>query len=88
MNAVRGVPTAQKQYEMKKRDADDVTFDLVEIDHVLFGQPFSVTVHIHVRCIYIFTLALSDVKSSKIWLYQFFILIVLMLILFKHNLSC
>ncbi|KAG8256669.1 hypothetical protein J6590_063512 [Homalodisca vitripennis] len=47
LNAVKGVPTAQKLYEIKKRETEDVSFDLIEIDHVMFGQPFSVTVHLH-----------------------------------------
>lgn len=49
MNAIRGVPTAQKYYDLKKTETEDISFDLMEIDHVLFGQPFSITVHIQVR---------------------------------------
>lgn len=48
MNAIRGVPTAQKYYDLKKTETEDISFDLMEIDHVLFGQPFSITVHIQV----------------------------------------
>lgn len=48
MNAAKGIPNAQKHYEIRKRENEDVFFDLVEIDHVMFGQPFDVTVNLHV----------------------------------------
>lgn len=51
MNAIRGVPTAQKYYDLKKTETEEISFDLMEIDHVLFGQPFSITVHIQVSAV-------------------------------------
>jgi len=36
-------------YEFPAKVADDVFFDLVELDKVAFGQPFSVTVHVQNR---------------------------------------
>lgn len=49
MNAVRLVPGAQKLYALPPTNAHDVDFDLVEVDSVPLGQPFSVNVHIHVN---------------------------------------
>lgn len=43
-----GIETARKQYSLPKKEVEDVSFDLVEIDHVAFGEPFDVTVHIQV----------------------------------------
>jgi hypothetical protein len=50
-NAVRGVERAQQYYSFPKKGAEDVHFDLVEIETIPFGQDFCVTVHIHVSCI-------------------------------------
>ncbi|XP_067006907.2 hemocyte protein-glutamine gamma-glutamyltransferase [Anabrus simplex] len=47
MNAVRGNELAERHYGIPKKQHEDVTFDLVEIDNIAFGQSFSVTVHIH-----------------------------------------
>lgn len=48
MNAVRGMEKAQMIYDFPAKTPEDVFFDLVEIDKIAFGQPFSVTVHFQV----------------------------------------
>ena len=48
INAARGVErTQQNLYEMAKVN-EDVYFDLVEMEKIAFGQPFTVTVQIQV----------------------------------------
>ncbi|CAH1183736.1 unnamed protein product [Phaedon cochleariae] len=43
-NAVRGVPRAQEVYDMPDRGNEDVTFDLVDIETIPFGDTFLVEV--------------------------------------------
>lgn len=45
-NAVKGVPKAHQYYEIPKETKDDVSFDLIDIDVVPFGQSFDVVVKI------------------------------------------
>ncbi|KAL1124055.1 hypothetical protein AAG570_001825, partial [Ranatra chinensis] len=45
-NAVRGIDAAQKLYEIPEAHEEDVWFDLIEIDQIKFGEPFSIVVNI------------------------------------------
>jgi transglutaminase 1 len=49
LSASRGVDRSQNRYEFQSKVNEDVFFDLVELEKVLFGQPFNVTVQIHNR---------------------------------------
>lgn len=48
-NAVRGVPKAQQYYQIPSKEAEDVFFDLVDIDVVPIGQSIDVIVNIENR---------------------------------------
>jgi len=49
MNNVRGVERSSSTlYEFPGKVNDDVIFDLVEMDKVAYGQPFTVSVQIQV----------------------------------------
>uniref|UniRef100_A0A146LM26 Hemocyte protein-glutamine gamma-glutamyltransferase n=1 Tax=Lygus hesperus TaxID=30085 RepID=A0A146LM26_LYGHE len=48
-NAVKGVDRAQMLYDFPNQGQEDVFFDLIEIDQIHFGQPFSIVVKIENR---------------------------------------
>ncbi|KAK5646601.1 hypothetical protein RI129_005065 [Pyrocoelia pectoralis] len=45
-NAIRGVPRAQEHYSVPPKTAEDVSFDLIDIETVPFGKDFDVAVDI------------------------------------------
>nr|CAD7585839.1 unnamed protein product [Timema genevievae] len=47
LNAVRGVEKAKQYYNLPKEEEEDISFSLVEIDTVPYGEGFAVTVHLH-----------------------------------------
>lgn len=49
MNAMRGVDRGQPIYDYPSKVTEDVSFDLIEMDKIQFGQPFNVTMHVHNR---------------------------------------
>lgn len=48
-NAIKGVPKAQHLYEFPPKEAEDVFFDLIDIDAIGFGESFDVVVNIENR---------------------------------------
>lgn len=48
-NAIKGVPKAHHLYEFPPKEAEDVFFDLIDIDAIGFGESFDVVVNIENR---------------------------------------
>ena len=48
MNNARGVDRSSNLYELPGKVNEDVIFDLVEMEKVAYGQPFTVSVQIQV----------------------------------------
>ena len=51
MDSSRGVDKNQPMFEFAAKTNEDVYFDLIEQDKIIFGQPFNVTFQIQV-CYY------------------------------------
>ena len=49
MNAARSVERSQPMFDNRPIN-DDVYFDLIEQDKVVWGQPFNLQVHVQVNC--------------------------------------
>lgn len=64
--SVLAVDRAPPIYEFPAKVADDVFFDLVELDKVAFGQPFSVTIHVQNRATEIRSVA-AILSASSIY---------------------
>ena len=52
MNASRGVERTQPMFDFSQKSNEDVFFDLVEQEKVVYGQPFNVTFQMQVRVIF------------------------------------
>ena len=53
MNSSRGVDKNQPMFEFAAKTNEDVYFDLIEQDKIIFGQPFNVTFQIQVRYFFV-----------------------------------
>lgn len=49
MNASRSVERTQPMFEFSQKSNEDVFFDLVEQEKIIYGQPFNVTVQMQVN---------------------------------------
>ena len=70
-NAVRGTARAKRFFHYPENAKEDVVFDLVELERVPIGDPFSVTVTIQViECVlfrltlFLFPFAAASAKNS------------------------
>lgn len=53
MNSSRGVDKNQPMFEFAAKCNEDVYFDLIEQDKIIFGQPFNVTFQMQVCLLFL-----------------------------------